>query len=152
MAMYGKLVDIPRLQAWYGDENTAYTYSNLTMQPLPWIPLLQSLKEQVSEFCQHNFNAVLANCYRDHQDSVSWHSDNELALGEFPLIASLSLGCQRMFHFKNKLNGETVKFPLQSGSLLVMSGNTQENWLHAIPKTRIEKTKRINLTFRHIYT
>jgi alkylated DNA repair dioxygenase AlkB len=148
--MFGKLLDIPRLQAWYGDKDAVYTYSKLTLQPVCWTPILLALKQQVSEFCQHDFNAMLANCYRDHRDSVSWHSDDETELGFQPLIASLSFGCEREFHFKHKDSGETYKLPLQSGSLLVMSGNTQTNWLHAIPKTRIEKPMRINLTFRNI--
>lgn len=148
--MYGKVLPIPRLQAWYGDEGTDYSYSNMTLFPRPWSPVLLNLKQQVEAFCQSSFNAVLANCYRDHYDSVSWHSDDEVELGKQPVIASLSFGCQREFHFKHKHSGETFKLPLQSGSLLVMSGETQKNWQHAIPKTRIEKLKRINLTFRKI--
>lgn len=148
--MFGKMLDIPRLQAWYGDKGANYTYSKLTLQPLNWTPTLLALRQRVSEFCQHDFNAMLANCYRDHRDSVSWHSDDEPELGEQPLIASLSFGCEREFHFKHKGSGERVKFPLQSGSLLVMSGDTQKNWLHVIHKTRIEKPMRINLTFRNI--
>lgn len=148
--MYGKMLDIPRLQAWYGDSESEYTYSNLTMQPQPWTSRLLKLKEQVSEFCQQPFNAVLANCYRDHRDSVSWHSDDEVELGVNPVIASLSFGGQRMFHLKHKLTGESYKMPLQSGSLLVMSGETQQYWQHAIPKSRIECQQRINLTFRKI--
>ena len=150
ISMFGKTVDIPRLQAWYGDKNASYTYSKLTLLPFDWTPLLLRLKQQVSEFCQQDFNGMLANCYRDHRDSVSWHSDDEPELGEQPVIASLSLGCQRMFHLKHKDSRESVKLPLQSGSLLVMSGATQQNWRHAIHKTRIEKPMRINLTFRNI--
>ena len=148
--MFGKMLSIPRLQAWYGDENASYSYSKLTMLPLDWTPHLFSLKQQVSEFCGHDFNAMLANCYRDHRDSVSWHSDDEPELGEQPIIASLSFGCQRMFHLKHKDSGESVKLPLQSGSLLVMSGETQKNWQHAILKSRLEMSMRINLTFRKI--
>ena len=148
--MYGKLVNIPRLQAWYGDEGTEYTYSQLQLTPLVWTPPLLKLKQKVSEFCQIDFNAMLANCYRDHQDSVSWHSDDEAELGANPVIASLSFGCQRTFHLKHKQCNEKFKLPLQSGSLLLMSGDTQKNWSHAILKTRIEKSVRINLTFRKI--
>jgi alkylated DNA repair dioxygenase AlkB len=148
--MFGKIVDIPRLQAWYGDEAATYAYSKLTLQPMPWTSGLLPLKQQVSDFCQSNFNGMLANCYRDHQDSVSWHSDDEPELGEQPVIASLSFGCERVFHLKQKHGGEKFKLPLQSGSLLVMSGDTQKNWSHAIHKTRIEKSMRINLTFRNI--
>ena len=148
--MYGKELNIPRLQAWYSNENAAYTYSKMTLKPSRWLPILLALKQQVSEFCQHDFNAMLANCYRDHRDSVSWHSDGEQELGKQPLIASLSFGCTRNFHLKHKDSGESYKLPLQSGSLLVMSGDTQKNWQHAIHKSRVEKTMRINLTFRNI--
>ncbi|MDT0603668.1 alpha-ketoglutarate-dependent dioxygenase AlkB family protein [Thalassotalea castellviae] len=150
IAMFGKMVDIPRLQAWFGDNNASYTYSKLTLFPLNWTRHLLEFKQQVSEFCQQEFNAMLANCYRDHRDSVSWHSDDEPELGEQPIIASLSFGCQRMFHLKHKGSGESVKLPLQSGSLLVMSGDTQKNWQHAIHKSRVEQSMRINLTFRNI--
>jgi alkylated DNA repair dioxygenase AlkB len=150
IAMFGKMLDIPRLQAWYGDEHAEYTYSKITLLPMSWTPSLLLLKQQVSDFCKHDFNAMLANCYRNERDSVSWHSDDELELGAQPLIASLSFGCEREFHFKHKDSGESYKLPLQSGSLLVMSGDTQKNWQHAIHKTRIEKPMRINLTFRNI--
>lgn len=148
--MYGKMMSIPRLQAWYGDEHAIYSYSNLTLRPYKWTPTVSTLKLQVERFCERTFNAMLANCYRDQNDSVSWHSDDEPELGKAPFIASLSFGCEREMQFKHKRSGEKFKLPLQSGSLLVMSGETQENWQHAILKTRIEKIKRINLTFRNI--
>ncbi len=151
LAMFGKLVKLPRLQAWYGDDYQQYTYSNLTLTALPFTPSLLSLREKVSDFCQHRFNSVLANYYRDQHDSVGWHSDDEPELGEQPTIASLSFGAQRLFHLKHKVTGEKYKIPLQSGSLLVMSGPTQHYWQHAILKTRREQPMRINLTFRKIY-
>jgi len=150
LKMFGKRVDIPRLQAWYGDDQLAYTYSQLTLIAKPWTPILLQLKQKVSDFCQHDFNAVLANCYRDQRDSVGWHSDDEAELGLNPTIASLSFGAERHFHLKHKYNDEKIKLPLQSGSLLVMSGETQQYWQHSLPKTRVEKMMRINLTFRKI--
>ena len=150
IAMFGKMVDIPRLQAWYGENELRYTYSKLTLTANLWTSSLLAIKKQVCNFCQVDFNAVLANCYRDQHDSVSWHSDDESELGIKPTIASLSFGAERMFHLKHRYTGETYKLPLQSGSLLIMSGDTQEYWQHAIPKTRIECLKRINLTFRKI--
>lgn len=150
--MFGKFVDIPRLQAWYGDSNLSYTYSKLTLNAQPWTPLLTELKNSVVEKAGVAFNAVLANCYRDHNDSVSWHSDDEPELGIEPTIASLSFGAKRNFQLKHKHTGETFKLPLESGSLLIMSGATQQNWLHAVAKTRIEQPMRINLTFRTILT
>lgn len=148
--MYGRYLDIPRLQAWYGDQGTDYQYSNLTLNPLPWTQDLAMLKVKVSEKCQTAFNSVLANCYRDHQDSVSWHSDDEPELGSEPVIASLSLGAERYFHMKHKLTRDTFKLKLPSGSLLIMKGKTQLCWQHGILKSRQISRFRINLTFRKI--
>jgi len=150
LKFYGKIVDIPRLQAWYGEYGVHYTYSNLTMVAKPWTPTLLQLKNIISQYCQSSFNAVLANCYRDNCDSVGWHSDDEPELGQNPVIASLSLGGTRTFHLKHKHTGEKFKLPLQSGSLLVMSGKTQHYWQHAILKTKQKAVMRINLTFRNI--
>jgi alkylated DNA repair dioxygenase AlkB len=150
MLMYGRILDIPRLQAWYADPELSYSYSKMTLKPNQWLPVLVELRDKVNLFCQVNFNAVLVNCYRDHQDSVGWHCDDEAELGYNPLIASLSFGATRDFCLKHKNGGESVKLPLQSGSLLVMGDKSQENYQHALPKSRIEKSMRINLTFRQI--
>lgn len=150
MLMFGRMIDIPRLQAWYADPELSYRYSKMTLEPMPWTPVLIELRDQVNQFCQANFNAVLINCYRDHQDSVGWHCDDEVELGQNPFIASLSFGVTREFCLKHKNGGESVKLPLQSGSLLVMGDKSQENYQHALPKSRIEKSMRINLTFRQI--
>lgn len=148
--MYGRQIDIPRLQAWYGDPGTDYQYSNLALTPNPWTEQLKSLKQAVSEKSQSSFNSVLANCYRDHQDSVSWHSDDEPELGSSPVIASLSLGAERYFHMRHKYSGEKFKLKLPSGSLLIMKDKTQEFWQHAVLKSRQISPARINLTFRKI--
>ncbi|WP_448569668.1 alpha-ketoglutarate-dependent dioxygenase AlkB family protein [Thalassotalea ganghwensis] len=150
LQMFGKMVNIPRLQAWYADQDLSYQYSNLTLNPEPWIPVLVDLRHKVSQFCQHAFNSVLINYYRDHQDSVGWHSDDEPELGSDPIIASLSFGATRDFSLKHKSSGERVKIALQSGSLLVMRDKSQLNYQHALPKSRIQKGPRINLTFRQI--
>jgi len=96
-------------------------------------------------------NSVLANLYRDESDSVAWHSDDEPALGRQPLIASLSLGAMLRFSLKHKcIKGERHDLMLPSGSLLIMSGATQQNWQHALLKQTRKSVPRINLTFRHI--
>ncbi|XQW86994.1 alpha-ketoglutarate-dependent dioxygenase AlkB family protein [Thalassotalea piscium] len=150
MFMFNRTVDIPRLQAWYADPSLSYSYSQMTLTPNQWTPLLSELRDKVNLFCQSKFNAVLANCYRDHRDSVSWHCDDERELGENPSIASLSFGATRDFCLKHKKGGESLKLPLQSGSLLVMGDKSQECYQHALPKSRIEQPMRINLTFRQI--
>ena len=152
LVIYGKLVNIPRLQAWYGDDGLDYTYSGLTMKTKPWLPILTELRHLVSEKAGIEFNAVLANLYRDGNDTVGWHSDDEPELGDEPVIASLSFGDERNFNLKHKNAGEKLTIPLKSGSLLIMAGETQAAWQHCLPRTKKIKQARINLTFRQIKT
>lgn len=146
----GKEVQIPRLTAWYGD--APYTYSGLRLEPNAWTPTLLSLKSAVEERVVHPFNSVLLNLYRDGQDSVSWHSDDEKELGKNPVIASVSFGASRDFKLKHKYQDYNDSISLTSGSLLVMRGETQHYWQHSIPKTSKKVEPRINLTFRTIYS
>jgi alkylated DNA repair dioxygenase AlkB len=150
--LYGKEMNIPRLTAWYGDTGKSYTYSNITMNPIPWTPVLFSVKNRVEEIAKISFNSVLINLYRDGKDSVAWHSDDEPELGKYPIIASVSFGSERTFQLRHKFNKslEKVKLNLTHGSLLIMKGKTQECWQHQIPKTSKSIMPRINLTFRII--
>jgi alkylated DNA repair dioxygenase AlkB len=92
---------------------------------------------------------VLLNYYRDGNDTVGWHADDEPGLGLSPFIASLSVGAERDFQLRFN-NDKTVKITmlLTHGSLLVMGGETQGNWQHAIPRRKRIKEPRVNLTFR----
>jgi alkylated DNA repair dioxygenase AlkB len=142
---------LPRLTAWYGDAGKSYTYSNLTLHPLPWTPALLRMKERVESVAGVQFNSVLLNLYRDGRDSVSWHSDDEPELGQNPVIASVSFGAARRFQFKHKRKPELRQtVDLTHGSLLLMRGATQHYWKHQIPKTTRPVDPRINLTFRVI--
>ncbi len=148
--MFGKTMKVPRLQAWYSDNELTYRYSNMTLASKPWTAALATLKERISDYCQHDFNAVLANLYRDQHDSVSWHSDDEAELGNMPIIASLSLGAARDFQLKHIDNKEKLTLSLSTGSLLIMRGDTQRYWQHCVPKRAKKIEARINLTFRKI--
>ncbi|WP_371862435.1 alpha-ketoglutarate-dependent dioxygenase AlkB family protein [Vibrio atypicus] len=148
ITLFGKTMPIPRLQCWYGDD--AYRYSNLTMEPEPWFPALLDLKQRCDNVAKTPFNAVLANLYRDGNDSNGWHSDNEPELGPEPVIASLSFGETRLFHLKHKETKQKLSFELTPGSLLIMAGDMQQHWLHTVPKTKKTKSERINLTFRSL--
>lgn len=148
--MFGKIMKVPRLQAWYSDNGLTYRYSNMTLASKPWTATLATLKERISDYCQHDFNAVLANLYRDQHDSVSWHSDDEAELGNMPIIASLSLGAARDFQLKHIDNKEKLTLSLSTGSLLIMRGDTQRYWQHCVPKRAKKIEARINLTFRKI--
>ncbi len=148
VTLFGRSIPQPRLTAWYGEAR--YRYSGLTLDPLPFTPLLRDLKAAVEAACGLSFNSVLLNYYRDQRDSMGMHSDDEAELGPEPAIASLSFGATRAFVLKHKLTKRRVVVDLTSGSLLLMAGMTQSKWLHGITKQARLVGPRVNLTFRKI--
>lgn len=151
--IYGREVDSPRLSCWIGDPDATYVYSRTRFEPHPWTPALAALRARVEEACATRFNSVLANLYRNGQDSMGWHSDNEPELGGQPVIASVSLGAVRRFRLRAK-RGEAKRemhvVELGHGSLLRMAGDTQHLYVHDLPKTKAAAGPRINLTFRQV--
>jgi len=149
--MYGREVAVPRLSAWYADPSKDYTYSGNLHTALQWTPELLILKQMVEQRTGERFNSVLCNLYRDGQDSVAWHSDDEPELGHEPAIASLSFGETRIFHLR-RADDHKQKFDIElpSGSCLLMRGRTQQAWQHQIAKSSRPLHARINLTFRWI--
>jgi alkylated DNA repair dioxygenase AlkB len=134
---------VPRDEAYYGDPGTNYTYSRREYKPLAWIPELLSLKARVEEatpteaYAKSNlsklpYNAVLCNLYRNGNDSVGLHADAEPEMG--PVIASVSLGVERLFRLKGKDGGVAFSERLRHGSLIIMAGQTQNNFKHEVPK------------------
>jgi alkylated DNA repair dioxygenase AlkB len=152
--LFGKQVASPRLAAWYGDPEALYTYSGMVNEPLPWFESLSQLRLQVEDYTGIRFNSVLINLYRNGNDAMGWHSDNESELGSRPAIASVSLGATRRFlmRHKRRKDASTLKVELHHGSLLVMKGETQQHWRHAVPRTRQAVKARINLTFRFVHS
>ena len=148
IVVYGKRYLQPRLSAWYGE--AGYTYSGLTLDPLPMTPLLARLRVEVEHWTGHRYNSVLLNYYRDGADSMGMHADDEPELGPAPAIASLSLGATRTFILRHKASKRTVKIDLNDGSLLLMAGSLQKHWLHGINKTVKPLGPRVNLTFRYV--
>lgn len=150
--VWGKMHLQPRLIAWYGDPDTVYTYSGITLEPLPWTDLLLEIRKRVETVTAASFNSVLLNYYRDNRDSMGFHSDYEPVLGDRPVIASVSLGEERTFILKHKANklAKPVRLRLASGSLLLMKGETQRYWHHGVAKQTRPCGPRINLTFRRI--
>lgn len=149
--VFGKEYDQPRLTALFADNKNPYTYSNITMHPTPFSTLLLEIKSKIEKKLDQKFTTCLLNLYRNGQDSNGWHADNEKELGKNPVIASVSLGAERLFHMKHRTDKtQKLRLNLAHGSLLVMSGSTQHHWLHQIPKTKKNVGERINLTFRII--
>lgn len=153
--LFGKDVLQPRLTAWYGDAGAGYRYSGLQLQPIPWLPALQELRQRVQAAAGATFNSALLNLYRHGQDSMGWHADDEPELGPNPVIASLSLGATRRFRLRPRPGASFTHAPISlelgSGSLLLMQGETQYHWQHAVPKTARPTEPRLNLTFRLVY-
>ena len=148
--IFGKLITTKRKVAWYGDKPFDYTYSKTTKSALPWTKDLLELKEIIENKTGEIFNSCLLNLYHNGQEGMAWHSDGEKDLKKNGAIGSLSLGAERKFSFKHKTTKKTTSIFLERGSLLVMKGATQTNWLHRLPPTKKVKSPRINLTFRTI--
>ena len=148
--IYGKHITTKRKVAWYGDREFSYTYSNTTKLALPWTNELMALKQLAEKISGDTFNSCLLNLYHNGEEGMAWHSDDEKSLRLNTSIASLSFGAERKFSLKHKVSKDTVTQVLENGSLLVMKGTTQMNWLHSLPKTKKVNGPRVNLTFRTI--
>lgn len=171
--MFGREIDSPRLSCWIGDPGAVYTYSRTRFEPRPWPSALADVRQRLTDALGIEFDSVLANLYRDGRDRMGWHSDDEPELGPAPTIASLSLGGARRFLLKPNTRtrragaddrssvrgssdaagapkGERIALNLDHGSLLVMAGETQRLYFHALPATATQVAPRINLTFRRI--
>ena len=147
---HGRHIVTKRKVAWYGDQGFLYTYSNTTKQALPWTNELIDLKRKTELITNSRFNSCLLNLYHDGNEGMTWHSDDEKSMGKNTVIASLSFGAERKFSFKHRRTRQTISLLLENGSLLVMRGNTQSNWLHSLPLSSKINHPRINLTFRTI--
>lgn len=151
ITIFGKKILQPRLTALYGNEGKSYGYSNIVMHPHPLNRTLTFIKDEIENKIKEHFTTVLLNLYRNENDSNGWHADNEKELGRDPIIASLSLGEERIFQIKHNTNKEIKQsLILQHGSLLVMKNGSQIHYKHQIPKSSSPKKPRINLTFRQI--
>ena len=149
--MYGKAIFLPRYSAWYGDSDKPYTYSGLTLQPKPWNKGLLYIKDLIGKVAGAEFNSVLMNWYRDGEDYINWHTDAEKELGKNPIIGSVNFGATRRFQLRRMDdNEEKIEVPLKHGTFLLMRGETQHFWQHAVPKEKKVKAARFNLTFRII--
>lgn len=151
ITVFGKTYQQPRLTALFGDTEQPYRYSNITMYPQPFTSTLKSIKDKVEHCSECKFNTLLINLYRDGNDSNGWHADNEKELGKNPIIASVSFGEARAFHFKHRtIKEQRHQLILEHGSLLLMKGEMQHFWLHQVAKTKKKIKPRINLTFRNL--
>jgi alkylated DNA repair dioxygenase AlkB len=154
--MFGKKIITKRMTAWYGDEGCSYVYSNIKRNPLTWTNTLSEIKNLIEKKANTQFNSCLLNLYHDGSESMAYHSDDEPMLEQNGAIASVSFGAERRFLFRHNRHKENqvpvVELMLNHGSLLLMQGEIQNNWKHALPASAKIKSPRINLTFRTIVT
>ncbi|XP_049721810.1 DNA oxidative demethylase ALKBH2 isoform X1 [Elephas maximus indicus] len=156
--MFGKWHDVPRKQATYGDAGVTYSFSGLTLSPKPWIPVLERVRDRVSQLTGHTFNFVLVNRYKDGRDHIGEHRDDERELDPRIPIASVSFGACRDFFFRHKDSRgkrpsqrvDMVRLQLAHGSLLLMKPPTNTHWYHSLPVRKKILAPRVNLTFRKI--
>lgn len=150
--IFGKQYTSPRLEAFFTKGNQVYSYSGKKLESHPFTATLKEICNDLERFTTKKYNSVLVNVYRNGSDGNGWHSDDERELGKNPFIASLSFGETRRIQFRHKIHGIKFHIDMEHGSLLIMKGTLQHHWKHHIPKTKDQKGKRINLTFRLIKT
>lgn len=148
--LFGKTFITQRRVAWFGDAPYKYKYSKISRVAKPWTNVLKQIKEIVESNCDESFNSCLLNLYRDGNEGMGWHADNEKELKRNGTIASVSIGAERKFSFKHKVSHEVVDINLENGSALLMKGEIQQFWKHCLPKSKKISKPRVNLTFRNI--
>lgn len=149
--IFGKEVMQPRLTAAFADPGVDYGYSGIRLRALDWDEKLLSIRRKAEEMCGCNFNTALLNYYRNGSDSMGWHRDNEKELGPQPSVASVSLGAIRQFQLRDHAGKkERITLNPASGSLILMNGECQHYWEHALPKSKKIELPRLNITFRKV--
>ena len=148
--MFGRTIQIPRLQNWFSESGQSYTYSRLSLPGLDYLEWMAYLSLDVKKTTQNDFNGILVNYYRDGSDSMDWHADDESSLGVEPVVASVSLGAERTFQLRHKVTRDRINVSLTHGSLFLMGPGIQDYWQHRIAKAKNLTEPRISLTFRKL--
>ncbi len=149
--LFGKTIKQPRLSSLFGDPGISYTYSQQRFNALPWNPFLLDLRNRMNDLTGIRYNSALVNLYRNGQDSMGLHSDDERELGSNPVITSISYGAKRKIIFRRKSDGQKEVIELEQGDVLIMKGTLQHEWKHEVPKEKNVTSPRLNVTFRLIH-
>lgn len=148
LKIFGKTITTQRQYSWHGDELFDYAYSGQSRIAKPWTPALVEIRDTIEKLLNTRFNCCLLNRYEDGTQGMAWHSDDEKVMEENGIIASVSLGADRIFEFKHKTTDSRKRVLLENGSVLLMLGETQKYYLHQLPKSKKIQASRVNLTFR----
>jgi alkylated DNA repair dioxygenase AlkB len=139
--MYEREVAVPRLLRWYGGT-----------EPLPH-PLLAEAREALNAHYGPELGEPFVSAgmclYRDGRDSVAWHGDR-LGRGRSAdtMVAIVAFGSPRPLLLRPVGAGDSLRFPLGHGDLVVMGGSCQRTWEHCIPKTAKPVGPRVSVQFR----
>jgi alkylated DNA repair dioxygenase AlkB len=150
--------EVVRVRTW--GQRTRWMYQGRVVEPRltsPWFldsgeplvpPLIEAMRQSLSQRYRVTFDSVGFNYYRDGNDSVAWHSDKIRPDIEQPVVVLVSLGEPRKFMLRPKGGGRSRSFMLGRGDLLVTGGRAQRDHEHTVPKTA-RAGPRISLAFRH---
>ena len=139
--MYDREVAVPRLLRWYsGDE--ALPHSALT-------DARSALNRHYGPELGEPFVTAGMCLYRDGRDSVAWHGDRiGRSRTEDTMVAIVSFGSPRPLMLRPVGGGESLRFTLGHGDLVVMGGSCQRTWEHCIPKTTKAVGPRVSVQYR----
>jgi alkylated DNA repair dioxygenase AlkB len=139
--MYEREVAVPRLLRWYGGDETL---------PHPVLTEARAmLNRHYGPELGERFVSAGMCLYRDGRDSVAWHGDR-MGRGRSgdTMVAIVSFGSPRPLLLRPVGGGESLRFPLGHGDLVVMGGSCQRTWEHCIPKTVKPVGPRVSVQFR----
>ncbi|MGY5882937.1 alpha-ketoglutarate-dependent dioxygenase AlkB [Modestobacter lacusdianchii] len=139
--MYDREVAVPRLLRWYGGG-----------EPLPHDALTDArtaLNDHYGPELGEPFVTAGMCLYRDGRDSVAWHGDRVgRSRTEDTMVAIVSFGSPRPLMLRPVGGGESLRFTLGHGDLVVMGGSCQRTWEHCIPKTAKAVGPRVSVQYR----
>jgi alkylated DNA repair dioxygenase AlkB len=141
--MYEREVDVPRLLRWYAGH-----------EELPH-PLLAEARRTLTEHYRDELGEPFVTAgmclYRDGRDSVAWHGDTQGRSARVDtMVAIVSFGSPRPLLLRPRGGGDSLRFPLGHGDLIVMGGSCQRTWEHAVPKKARPVGPRVSVQFRPV--
>ena len=146
--LYGKVCHQRRCVGFFSDDITGYHYSGQKSYSEPMTKSLNEMLSLVNNMYKAKYNGILVNKYKNGNDYISAHSDDEY-LCDVSGVVAVSYGATRKFRIRNKhTKKKTSDFELISGSMLQMGGSFQQEFTHEIPVQKKVKNERISFTFR----
>ncbi|PWR08156.1 alpha-ketoglutarate-dependent dioxygenase AlkB [Micromonospora acroterricola] len=141
--MYDSEVDVPRLLCWYdGDRQLPH-------------PVLTAARAALTRHYAPELGEPFVTAgmclYRSGRDSVAWHGDTiGRSAHTDTMVAIVSFGSPRPLLLRPRGGGDSLRFPVGHGDLIVMGGSCQRTWEHTIPKTTRPVGPRVSVQFRPV--